>query len=116
MSQGWCQIEFDEPKTIERITSVQGLTKGMARCQYEILGSPDGKTWFKLVPRRKYHSTKGFKYAWTDDKLAEPVKVKFVRTIRDNIFFAGNKRNDAVLYEQYFNLKDLPEELFEKDK
>lgn len=114
--EGWVQIEFGEPKMLERITSVQGLTKGMARCQYEILGSSDGKNWFELVPRRKYHSTKGFKYAWTDDKLAKPVKVKFVRTIRSHIFFAGNRPNDAVLYEQYFNLKKLPEELFEKEK
>ena len=114
MSEGWCQIEFDAPREISRITSVQGFSRGVARCQYEILGSMDGKTWFKIVPRRKFFSKKELKYAWTDDKLAKPVKAKFVRTIRDNIFFGRNQRNDAVLYEQYFNLKELPKELFEK--
>jgi hypothetical protein len=116
MSEGWCQIEFDAPREISRITSVQGFSRGVTRCQYEILGSMDGKTWFKIVPRRKFFSKKDLKYAWTDDKLAKPVKAKFVRTIRDNIFFGRNQRNDAVLYEQYFNLKELPKELFEKAK
>lgn len=116
MSEGWCQIEFDEPREISRITSVQGITTGIARCEYEILGSMDGKTWFKIVPRRKFYSKKDLFYAWSDDKLEKPVKTKFVKTVRDNIYFGRNQRNDAVLYEQYFNLNELPQELFKKAK
>ena len=116
MSEGWCQIEFDEPKMLHRIISVQGMTRGAERYDYEIQGSMDGKTWYKLVPKRRHYSKKEWLYTWTDDKLAKPVKAKFVRTYRSEIFFNGNTNNDAVLYEQYFNPEDVPQVLYTKAK
>ena len=116
MSEGWCQIEFDEPKMLHRIISVQGMTRGAERYDYEIQGSMDGKTWYKLVPKRRHYSKKEWLYTWTDDKLAKPVKAKFVRTYRSEIFFNGNTKNDAVLYEQYFNPEDVPQVLYTKAK
>ena len=113
---GWCQIEFERPREISRITTVFGNYENIARGENAIQGSLNGKDFFDIIPRRKIRGNKQLHWVYTDDKLARPVKVKFVRTRCFSAFTKNNRRNDVVLQEQYFNLKTLPEELAKKQQ
>ena len=107
--KAWCQIEFPEVREIHRITTILDQY-GTIESHYKIAGSLDGKDWFELVAPR-FEKGADFKgqYIYADDKLEKPVKVKFVRTYR-----TGSKLlktyNDALIYEQAFNLKEIPAE------
>jgi len=105
--KAWCQIEFPEVREISRITTVLD-NYGTVESHYKIAGSLDGKEWFELVPPRfeKGDDFKG-QFIYADDKLEKPVKVKFVRTYRTGSKLP-NTLNDALLYEQAFNLKEIP--------
>ncbi len=106
--KGWCQIEFPEVREIHRITTVLDQY-GTIEAHYKIAGSLDGKEWFELVPPR-FEKGADFEgqYIYADDKLEKPVKVKFVRTYRTGSKIGSNKFNDALLFEQSFNLKEIP--------
>ena len=104
---GWCQIEFDKVREINRITTVFGSHNNIVRGENEIMGSLDGKNFFPIVKRRTIKEFGNYHYLYADDKLPKPVKTKFVRT---RCFSAYTKtiRNDVLIHEQYFNLKELP--------
>ena len=105
--KAWCQIEFPEVREIHRITTVLDQY-GTVESHYKIAGSLDGKEWFELVAPR-FEKGADFKgqYIYADDKLEKPVKVKFVRTYRTGSKLAKTY-NDALIYEQAFNLKEIP--------
>ncbi len=107
-SKGWCQIEFPEVREISRITTVLD-NYGTVESHYKIAGSLDGKEWFELVPPRgeKGADFKG-QFIYADDKLEKPVKVKFVRTYRTGSKLSNTSYNDALLFEQAFDLKEIP--------
>lgn len=109
--KAWCQIEFPEVKEITRITTVLDRY-GTLESHYKIAGSLDGKEWFELVPPSfvKGSDFKDRQYLYADDKLEKPVKVKFVRTYRTGSKLRANVFNDALLFEQAFNLKEIPAE------
>lgn len=105
--KAWCQIEFPEVREISRITTVLD-NYATVESHYKIAGSLDGKEWFELVPPR-FEKGADFKgqFIYADDKLEKPVKVKFVRTYRTGSKLI-NTFNDALLFEQAFNLKEIP--------
>ena len=112
---GWCQIEFDSVRSVSRITTVLGSYENVYAGEYEIMGSLEGKDWFIVVPRRKIEHKNGFRWVWADDILSRPVRVRFIRTKRDNTFIRNNVRNDVLLHEQWFDLKSLPKALGRKE-
>ena len=106
--KAWCQIEFPEVREISRITTVLDRY-GTVESHYKIAGSLDGKEWFEIVPPRfeKGDDFKDRHFIYADDKLEKPVKVKFVRTYRTGSKLP-NTFNDALLFEQAFDLKEIP--------
>lgn len=107
--KAWCQIEFPEVREIHRITTILDQY-GTVESHYKIAGSLDGKEWFEIVPPRfeKGADFKDRHFIYADDKLEKPVKVKFVRTYRTGSKLGKTSYNDALLYEQAFNLKEIP--------
>jgi hypothetical protein len=104
---GWLQVEFPEPREISRITTAFG--KNNRTAEYEITGSLDGKTWIPLVPRHTIELTAEQTTLFGDDRLAEPVQVKFVRTrVAKFLHRRDGKRNWTGINEQLFNAKELP--------
>ena len=105
--KAWCQIEFPEVREIHRITTILDQY-GTVESHYKIAGSLDGKEWFEIVPPR-FEKGADFKghFLYADDKLEKPVKVKFVRTYRTGSKL-GRTYNDALIFEQAFNLKEIP--------
>ena len=106
--KAWCQIEFPEVREIHRITTILDQY-GTLESHYKIAGSLDGKEWFELVAPRfeKGADFKDRHFIYADDKLEKPVKVKFVRTYRTGSKL-GRTYNDALIFEQAFNLKEIP--------
>lgn len=106
--KAWCQIEFPEVREINRITTILDQY-GTDESHYKIAGSLDGKEWFELVAPR-FEKGADFKghYIYADDKLAKPVKVKFVRTYRTGSKLNRGVYNDALIFEQAFNQKEIP--------
>ena len=115
-STGWCQIEFDNVKEISRITSVHGSSGSSHSGEYSISGSLDGKNWFVIKPKTFVGARDNLKWVYSDDVFETPVKAKFIRTYRLKAFTERKIRNDVAFYEQWFNLKELPKELFVKTK
>jgi hypothetical protein len=115
-SKGWCQIEFDKVKEIKRITSVFGYSTSSHSGEYSISGSLDGKNWFIIKPKTFVGARNNLKWVYSDDVLEKPIKAKFIRTYRLKAFTERKIRNDVAFYEQWFNLKELPKEIFTKNK
>ncbi|MBR1966528.1 MAG: DUF4838 domain-containing protein [Lentisphaeria bacterium] len=115
-STGWCQIEFDNVKEISRITTVHGSSGSSHSGEYSISGSLDGKNWFVIKPKTFVGARDNLKWVYSDDVFETPVKAKFIRTYRLKAFTERKIRNDVAFYEQWFNLKELPKELFVKTK
>ena len=113
---GWCQIEFDEVREINRITTVHGTFGGAYTGEYSISGSLDGKNWFTIKPKTFVGARDNLKWVYSDDVFEKPIKAKFIRTFRLKAITERKGRNDVVLYEQWFNLKDLPKELSQKNR
>ncbi|MBQ7652061.1 MAG: DUF4838 domain-containing protein [Victivallales bacterium] len=107
----WCQIQFDEPREITRITSVLIQARQAVAVDYELQGSLDGKDWFVMSPWKTVEHKQPLKWIYDDVTLAQPVSAKFVRTFVRRARMKKGGWNDVQLYEQYFNAKSLPKEL-----
>ncbi|MDD3695748.1 MAG: DUF4838 domain-containing protein [Lentisphaeria bacterium] len=108
-SAAWCQIEFDEPRLISRISSITTGSRNNYEHDYKVSGSLDGKAWFDLVPLKTVQpQEEDDEYFVVDDQLPAPQEVKFVRTTMNKVKMRDGRINDVVLREQYFNLEELP--------
>ena len=118
-SSGWVQIEFDEKRPIQRITTCFYEGKWSKYIDYQVDGSFDGQTWFPIVKRNKSQWNEKYYYHFTDIKLDQLIEAKFVRTTIFGVKFEVRKdtlmNNDALIKEQWFNLMELPELLVGKD-
>ena len=108
---GWCQIQFDEPREISRITSVIAEAGQAVTVDYELRGSMDGKEWFVISPWKTVEHKEPLQWIYDDVTLAQPVKAKFVRTFLRRARMKKGGWNDVLLYEQYYNVESLPKEL-----
>ena len=111
---GWCQIQFDAPREISRVTSVIAQFGQAVSVDYELRGSLDGKEWFVLCPWKTVEHREPLLWIYDDVALAQAVNAKYVRTFIRHARMKKGGMNDVLLYEQYFNAEALPEELGQK--
>lgn len=112
-SSGHIQVEYPEEIEIKRITTVSGHQNNI-RLTYEIQGSLNGKDWFPIVGRKQATLREKAKFMFADDELPETVRARFIKTIFYGQRLKDGRNNDVGLREQFFNLKELPGELFER--
>ncbi len=110
-SSGWCQIQFDEPREIRRITSVILKARQAVAVDYELKGSVDGKEWFVISPWKTVEHKVPLNWIYDDVTLVQPINVKFVRTSFKRARMKMGGWNDVQIYEQYFNVESLPKAL-----
>ncbi len=120
---GWTMIDLEENRFINRITTVFHKIRFSNRVTYQVEGSFDKKAWRIMIPKKVYTVPEKIqssgdvnKYYSVDDvTLSKDVEARYIRThIFMNERCTGNgqyKRDDVQHTEQYFNLKELPEEL-----
>lgn len=117
---GWVQIEFDEKRPLHRITTSFYHGSGSVTIDYQIDGSFDGVTWFPIVKRNVSKWDRKTYLHFVDTKLDTIVEAKFVRTSIHRVMYEVRKGvlagNDALVGEQWFNLKELPAQLFSKER
>lgn len=120
VANGWIQIEFDEKRPIQRITTCFYKGSGSVTIDYQIDGSFDGETWFPMVKRNVSKWNPAYYYHFTDIKLDQIIEAKYIRTTIHKMMYelrTGVYRpNDAMLQEQWFNLKELPKDIFSKER
>ncbi len=120
---GWTMIDLGENRFINRITTVFHRVRFVKRATYQVEGSFDKKAWRTMIPQKtvtvpekiqQEANSWGF-FCFDDVVLDKDVEARYVRT---RIIKMENRRpdgvyrgNDAQHTEQYFNLKELPEEL-----
>lgn len=120
---GWTMIDLGEKRFINRITTVFFQMRFVKRAIYQVEGSFDKKAWRPMIPQKtvtvpeKLQQTGNPKevYCFDDVVLDKDVEARYIRT---RIIKMENRRpdgtysgQDALLTEQYFNLKELPAEL-----
>jgi hypothetical protein len=123
MGNGWTMIDLEENRFINRITTVFQRMRNYRRITYQVEGSFDKKAWRVMVPKKVYTAPEKLlktvdsnKYYCVDDVILEKdVEARYIRTrIFKNEGRSGDGRyygDDAQHTEQYFNLRELPEEL-----
>ena len=120
VANGWIQIEFDEKRPIQCITTCFYKGSGSVTIDYQIDGSFDGETWFPMVKRNVSKWNPAYYYHFTDIKLDQIIEAKYIRTTIHKMMYelrTGVYRpNDAMLQEQWFNLKELPKDIFSKER
>ena len=114
-SSGWCQIQFDKPREISRITSVLIQARQAVAIDYELRGSMDGKEWFVISPWKTVEHKEPLKWIYDDVTFRQPVNAKIVRTSLRRARMKTGGWNDVQLYEQYYNAESLPKELKENN-
>ena len=120
---GWTMIDLGENRFINRITTVFHQMRYSKRTTYKVEGSFDKKAWRVMVPEKtvtipeilQKTGNPGEIYNFDDVILPINVEARYIRTtmIKNEGRDAKGqyKRDDVQHREQYFNLKDLPEEL-----
>jgi len=117
---GWVQIEFDEKRPIQRITTCFYKGSGSVTIDYQIDGSFDGVTWFPMVKRNVSKWNPKYYFHFTDIKFNPLIEAKYIRTTVYKVMYEVKTGvlapNDVLLREQWFNLKELPPELLSDKK
>ena len=117
---GWVQIEFDEKRPLQRITTCFYKGSGANFIDYQIDGSFDGQTWFPIVKRNVSKWNPKYYYNFVDITFDQLIEAKYVRTTIHSVKFEVKKdtymNNDALVSEQWFNLKELPALLLGKER
>jgi hypothetical protein len=116
-------IDLGENRFINRITTVFHSIRYARRVTYQVEGSFDKKAWRVMIPKKvftvpeKIQQAKDLRntYCVDDVTLEKDVEARYIRT---RIFknetrtgTGGYKADDCQHMEQYFNLKEIPEEL-----
>ncbi|MBO4344976.1 MAG: DUF4838 domain-containing protein [Victivallales bacterium] len=112
--EGWCQIQFDAPREIRRVTSVIAQFGQAVSVDYELRGSLDGTEWFVISPWKTVEYRDPLLWIYDDVALEKPLNAKYVRTFIRRARMKTGGMNDVLLYEQYFNAESLPKELEQK--
>ena len=73
-----------------------------------------------MVKRNVSKWNPAYYYHFTDIKLDQIIEAKYIRTTIHKMMYelrTGVYRpNDAMLQEQWFNLKELPKDIFSKER
>ena len=108
---GWCQIQFEKPREIRRITSVIAEAGQAVSVDYELRGSMDGKEWFVISPWKTVEHKAPLQWIFDDVALEKSIIALYIRTYIRRAKMKKGGWNDVLLYEQYFNADALPKEL-----
>ena len=110
----WVQLELDEKIPLNRITTVFCYRPVVVGGLYEVKGSFDGKSWYTIVPKQEIKADPKKHWVYCDVKLDSVVEARFIKTFiyrMDTIIQGKMRRQDALIFEQFYNLQDLPDEL-----
>ena len=120
VGNGWVQIEFDSKRPIQRITTCFYRGDGANEVEYQIDGSFDGKAWYPMVKRTVSKWNPAYYHNFHDVTFDQLIEAKFVRTTIFKVTFSDKpgivSHNDALVAEQWFDLKELPPLLLSKER
>ncbi len=120
---GWTMIDLGENRFISRVTSVFHKMRFVRRATYQVEGSFDKQAWRIIVPKRVATIPEELQkngdvneiFCFDDYTLPKDVEARYIRTriikMERRLGSGEYGGQDAQLVEQYFNLKELPEEL-----